>query len=239
MQRVCAGGQGGHATGLGFQMAAAEAQAVSTAAREVAQPAEAAQPGQATLSITTGVSAHEDFSMDDAFLTELDRIFQTDVSILTRALTRLGNCRHDKSAHCPCTLNTSSSALQKNVGGHTQAGRGSSVTREGALVSTSWWLKVQERLRATVAPQFPDAAHGATAESPTRHGEEAEGLQDMHAPASLDNQLSQQPGHHCSAAGDKVPATTFPFPAAGTGEHDLFYLGSCPSIWIQLAPICF
>ena len=82
-----------------------------------------------------------------------------------------------------------------------------------------WWLLVQERLRATEAPQAPDGIEDATAERPARQEEEAEGLQYLHAAASLDNQPSQQPVHHCSAAGEEVPATTSPFSTAGTGER--------------------
>jgi hypothetical protein len=82
---------------------------------------------------------------------------------------------------------------------------------------------VQERLRAVEAPQAPSGIEEATAKRPARHGEEAEGLQDLHAPASLDNQPSQQPVHHCSAAGEEVPATTSPLPNAGTGEQGLLH----------------
>jgi hypothetical protein len=81
MQSACAEGQGAHATENGFEMAVSEALSVGAAACEAAQPAEAAQLAQTTQPIATGVFAHEEFSMDDAFLTELNRIFQTDVSL--------------------------------------------------------------------------------------------------------------------------------------------------------------
>lgn len=78
-----AGHQAYRAAEDGFERAVSEAQAAGAAACEAAH---AAQP------IATGVFAEEEVPMDDAFLSELDRLFQTDV------------CPHPDPAICYSTI---------------------------------------------------------------------------------------------------------------------------------------